>query len=407
MIFPARLYVVAIVALTGVFQPAQPADPVQACKAQLAQWLNPADGSVLAAGPLFDRLAGKSIVLLGEVHDNPAHHRWQHYVMAALHSRKARMVVGLEMLPRRVQSVLDDWSRGALDEATFLQQSQWQELWGFDPQLYLPLLQFTRMNRLPTIALNIDRELVAKVGALGWDALDESARMGLSDPAPANAAYRRALGELYAYKLTLGQQGADDADADSGQDLEQIMQTDAFDHFVDAQLTWDRAMAEALAGAHRLDPDAVVVGIVGRGHLEHGYGIPHQLAAMGIDDVAVLLPVDVGADCLELQTGLATAVFVVDAQPDSVPPPRPRLGVLIENADIGVRVMEVVDGSVADSGGLRAGDIILRAAGFETATSAALIEVIGRQAPGTWLPLAVMRDKRELEVIARFPQSFE
>jgi len=405
--FPARLYVFALAALIGAFQQASAAEEAQACAAQMAEWLNPDDGSVIAAHKLFDRLAGKSIVLLGEVHDNASHHRWQHNVMAALHSRNSDMIVGLEMLPRKVQAVLDDWSRGALDEAAFLQQSRWRELWGYDAQLYMPVLQFARMNRLPTMALNIDRELVSQVGARGWDSLDESERMGLSDPAPASADYRRQLGELYAYKMTLGMHGADGADADSEVDLEQVMQTDEFANFVDAQLTWDRAMAEALAQAHRLDPAAIVVGIVGRGHLEYGYGIPHQLADMGIDDVAVLLPVDAGADCVTLEAGLADAVFVTEAPADVGPAPRPRLGVLIENAALGVRVMEVVADSVADQSGLQAGDIILRAAGFDTATTSALIEVIQRQAPGTWLPLAVMRDKREREIIARFPQGFE
>jgi uncharacterized iron-regulated protein len=393
--------------LIAVLQPAAAAAEARACAAQVGQWLNPADGKVIAADTLFARIQAGSILLLGEVHDNPDHHRWQHYVMAALHSRNADMVVGLEMLPRKVQAVLDDWSRGALDEAAFLQASQWRELWGYDAQLYLPLLQFARMHRLPTVALNIDRQLVSKVGEGGWDSLDKAERMGLSDPAPAGADYRRKLGELYAYKLASGVHGEEKADSDPGQDLEQIMQSAAFANFVDAQLTWDRAMAEALAEAHRLDAAAIVVGIVGRGHLEYGYGIPHQLADMGIDDVAVLLPVDAGADCVALEAGLADAVFVVQAAQDAGPPPRPRLGVLIETADNGVRVMEVVADSVADQSGLQAGDIILRAAGFETATTAALIEVIERQAAGTWLPLAVLRDKREFEVIARFPQDFE
>lgn len=407
MYFPVRIFAIAFAATIGVCQQASAADDARVCAAQVAQWLNPDDGSVIAADALFDRLGGKSIVLLGEVHDNAAHHRWQLYVMSALHSRNTDMIVGLEMLPRKVQSVLDDWSRGALDEAAFLQESRWRELWGYDAQLYLPLLRFTRMQRLPTLAINIDRELISQVGARGWHALGEGERMGLSDPAPASDAYRRELGELYAYKMTLGTHGADGADADIDVDLEQIMQSDEFANFVDAQLTWDRAMAEALAEAHRLDGDAIVVGIVGRGHLEHGYGIPHQLADLGIDDVAVLLPVDVGADCEVVEAGLADAVFVTQAPEDAGPAPRARLGVLIENAAGGVRVMEIVADSVADQSGLQAGDIILRAAGFETETTTALIEVIQRQAPGTWLPLAVRRDEAELEVIARFPQDFD
>ena len=31
-------------------------------------------------------------------------------------------------------------------EAAFLAESRWDEVWGFDPELYLPLLRFARMN---------------------------------------------------------------------------------------------------------------------------------------------------------------------------------------------------------------------------------------------------------------------
>ena len=72
-----------------------------------------------------------------------------------------------------------------------------------------------------------------------------------------------------------------------------------------------------------------------------------------------------------------------------------------------MRIKEVVESSVAEASGLLADDIILRAAGFETATTADLIEVVKRQTPGTWLPLNIRRDDEELQVIAKFPQSFD
>ena len=373
----------------------------QTCSAQVAQWLNPADGRAIESADLLDRVVDRSIVLLGEVHDNPGHHRWQHYVMTALHSRRSRIVVGLEMLPRRAQPALDDWTAGELDAEAFLEQSGWDRVWGYDPELYLPLLTFAREHRLPGIALNVDRALVSRVGAEGWDAIEEGERFGLTDPAPASDEYRRYLGELFAYKMTLGGHGDEAADVDT------VMQGDAFARFVEAQLTWDRAMAEALATAHRLDPDALVIGIVGRGHLQYGHGIPHQLADLGIDDVAVLLPVDADSDCGELSAGLADAVFVVESQPRASPVPKPRLGVMIEAGEDGVRVMEVIDDSVAAASDLRAGDVILRAAGFEAVTNESLIEIIQRQAPGTWLPLLVRREGRDIEIVARFPQGFE
>jgi S1-C subfamily serine protease len=167
-------------------------------------------------------------------------------------------------------------------------------------------------------------------------------------------------------------------------------------------------MAEALAAAHRRNPGALVVGIVGRGHLEYGYGIPHQLADLGIDDVAVLLPITETAACDDLAPELATAVFVLGAPAaDGSAKGRPLLGVRIETVEQGVRVLEVVAGSVAEQAGMRSGDVILSAGGFATAKTSELIEVVSRQAPGTWLPLRVERDGGTLELVAKFPQSFD
>ena len=166
-------------------------------------------------------------------------------------------------------------------------------------------------------------------------------------------------------------------------------------------------MAETLATAHRINPSALVVGIIGRGHLEYGYGIPHQLADLGIDGVEVLIPLTAKDTCDPLDPEFATAVFVVDAEDAAESPPGPRLGVFIENDDSGVRIKEVIEGSVAGASGLLADDIILHAAGFETTTTTELIEVVKRQAPGTWLPLTIRRGDEELQVIAKFPLRFE
>ncbi|MGB5326658.1 MAG: ChaN family lipoprotein [Gammaproteobacteria bacterium] len=381
------------------------ADDDSSCDHHVAQWLDPASGDVMQVDQVFDRLAGSRIVLLGEAHTTVAHHRWQLYMLSALHSRQANLIVGFEMLPRRVQSSLDDWSAGKLSEEEFLEQSEWQKVWGYDPDLYLPLLHFARLNRLPTVALNIDRKLVSQVSQQGWQALDEAQRMGLSDPAPASDAYRESLAQLYAYKQLLSDAGEGEDSVEP--DLDEILRSDAFSNFVEAQLTWDRAMAEALAAAHRRDPKAIVVGIVGRGHLEYGYGIPHQLADMGIDDVDVLLPLDATATCAPLPADLASAVFVVDAESEAPVAPKPRLGIIIEGSDAGVRVSQVVEGSVAAQCGLLEGDLIEAAAGFNTTTNVSLIEIIQRQAPGTWLPLKVRRGDETLELLAKFPQSFE
>ena len=115
---------------------------------------------------------------------------------------------------------------------------------------------------------------------------------------------------------------------------------------------------------------------------------------------------DIDTDCEAIPTDLADALFVVESK-EFEQLPRPTLGVMIESDDSGVRVMEVVAGSVAEQAGMQAGDVIHSAAGFDVTTTGELIEVIQRQAPGTWLPLLILRDKAEIELLVRFPQIFD
>ena len=380
-----------VVALLGAAWPA--VARADACPA-VGTWLDPKTGSVVSAERMIAGLAERRILLLGESHDNPEHHRWQLHTLAALHGRRPALVIGFEMFPRSVQPALEAWSSGALAQDAFLKESRWDEVWGFDPNLYLPLLHFARQTRSPTVALNVERGLVARVGREGWQAVPTEAREGLSDPAPASTDYRESLVQVY-----LMAHGSKDV-VDSVETIE----GDGFAHFLEAQLTWDRAMAEALAAAATAHPDALVVGIIGAGHLEHGHGVPHQLADLGFDDVAVLLPMDPAADCAALAPGIADGIYIVDPLPETAArPAKPKLGVALEAADGGLRILSVRADSIAEAAHLRPDDVIVGAAGLELEEVADLVAVIGRQAPGTWLPLEVLRDDTLLEILAKFP----
>lgn len=143
--------------MTAVVSMASPVT-AQDCAAP-GQWLTPGDQHAEAQPPMgWDRLARQRVVLLGEQHDQVAHHRWQLSTITALHSRQADMAIGLEMLPRKVQPALDQWIAGELDESQLLDRTQWYRYWGRDAELYLPILRFARDHRLPLIALNVTPE---------------------------------------------------------------------------------------------------------------------------------------------------------------------------------------------------------------------------------------------------------
>src|SRR5690606_21132132 len=77
--------------------------------------------------------------------------------------------------------------------------------------------------------------------------------------------------------------------------------------FVAAQLVWDRALAEGIVAARALPGSPLVAALIGRGHLEYGYGVPGQLRALGMEDAAILLTAAPGE---RIPAGIADAVFV-------------------------------------------------------------------------------------------------
>ena len=162
-----------------------------------------------------------------------------------------------------------------------------------------------------------------------------------------------------------------------------------------------RAMAQGIADALKRDPKALVVGVMGAEHVARGYGVVHQLAALGITSVTSLLPWDMDADCKNLQPGLATAVFGVPDLKESVS--RPRLGIRIEVAPDGVRVVEISAGSLAEASGLRANDVLMEAAGKTLKLPAELVAIVAGMPAGTWLPLKARRDGQVVELVAKFP----
>ncbi len=368
--------------------------------------MDPANGRQLAHQDVVAAAAEAEIVLLGESHDQADHHRWQLSVLAGLHAKTDRLVVGFESFPRSVQPALDTWVEGGWSGETFLKEVRWAEVWGMEPGLYLPLFDFARLYRMPMVALNVERTLVSKVGQEGWAAVPVEEREGLGDPKPASEAYRLSLGKVYQQHAPPKPKDGEDHGEGEKLTLEEAMALPAFERFVEAQLTWDRAMAEALAAARARAGAPQVVGIVGSGHLQNRFGIPHQLADLGVENAAVLLPVTPEAACEDLDPGLADAVFVVERE-EGGQRPRPRLGVIIETAEDGVRIRDVAEGSVAAAAELQAGDLVREAAGQSLERHSQLIEIVQRQAPGTWLPLRVQRGEKTLDVIARFPTALE
>ncbi len=362
-------------------------------------WVRP-DGAApqrVEGTGLIAAMAQRAVVLLGEQHDDMDHHRWQLQTLAALHAQRPDLVIGFEMFPRRVQAVLDRWVAGELTESEFLAQSGWSKVWSMPAELYLPLFHFARMNRIPMLALNIEPTLTRTIAEKGWAGVPEGQREGVGQAAPPLADYEDFLFEIHGqHALARGKSADKAARSDAG-----------FRNFVDSQLAWDRAMAEALVTGRKRHASAdgslpLAVAVMGNGHVRYGHGVAHQLRDLGENSIGQLMPVGSDTACGELRAGLADAVFAVPVARQSAPPP-PRLGVALEEHAEGVRIAEVTPGSLAQRTGLRADDIITEAAGKAVKRPLHLISAVRVQPGGTWLPLKLRRDGESIEMVVRFP----
>jgi len=387
---------IAVAALSTRKPPAEPTTPAY-CK-EGGNWVSLGTSPPRAAGiqDIISHAAKQDVVLLGEQHDLEDHHRWQLQMLSALQAQRPNMVIGFEMFPRRVQPVLDQWVAGTLSTQDFLKRTEWDTVWSFPPQIYLPLFEFARINKIPMRALNVDKNLTRMVAEKTWENVPEASREGIGRPAPALPDYVEFLREMYQlHDKAAGAHGTkNETSADNG-----------FKGFVDSQLTTDRAMAEALSLAlsqrSRNNPP-LVVGIMGSGHIQYGHGVPHQLASLGLGKVASLLPVALEGECPQLESGLATAAFTL---PNKVQPPLepPRLGVALEDMTSGLEITSVTSGSLAEKTGLRPGDRIVEIAGRPPGGSGDVVASVRRQPPGTGLPLRIARGDSQLDFVIQFP----
>lgn len=262
-----------------------------------ANWIDPVTCLVVPHGDILRAAALNRAVLLAESADLAEIHRWQLHVVCGLHLLRPDLAVGFEIFPRALQPVLDEWVEGGMATEDFIVATGWETLCDYPPDIHLPLFHFCRQHGVRMLALNCRAELVRDVGRDSWDLLLPDLEDGVGLPAPATDAYRNHLAAV------TGWFGA---------------APPARTHrFIQAQQTWDRAFAENIHRA--LDRHSLVVGIVGRTHLEYGYGTPYQLRDLGVEDIAVLLPTEQPDFDPRREAGIADAVFRIARSEAPVP----------------------------------------------------------------------------------------
>lgn len=280
---------------------------------------------------IAEKVRGKKIVYVGEVHDKFEHHRVQYEILRELYKRNKDIVIGMEMFQKPFQKALDDYISGTTDEREFLKRSEYFKRWGYDYTLYREILLFAREHKIPVAALNIRNEIVSKVSKEGLLSLTADERkevpqdMDLSD-----MAYKARLRDLFA-----GHRNSEGMN---------------FDFFYEAQVLWDESMAHNLDAFMRENPGRQAVVIVGLGHLAFGSGIPKRAHRLNGDDYSVLLN--------DGDVEKSISDFMLFPAPIR-PPSTPKLMVILKEEEGKVKVQGFAQESVSEKAGLIKGDIII------------------------------------------------
>ncbi len=285
---------------------------------------------------LFPELRASRVIFVGEQHDRFSHHLNQLRVIQALQTAGEKIGVGMEMFQAPYQPVIDAYLAGEIDERTFLKRSDYYERWRYDYNLYKPILDFLKANRIPLVALNLPGDISRKTARDGIEGLTQKQR-------------EQVPGQM------------DFSDEHYREDLKQVFnlhgsETDLneFNYFYQAQTLWDETMAASAAQFLKAHPDRKLVVLAGNGHLRYKYGIPQRLYRRSGQPFAVILQDD------EIENGIADYVLLT-TEIEGVR--APKLGVMVTEEDKSLLVKNVIEQGPAGKAGLQSGDVITALAG--------------------------------------------
>lgn len=223
-------------------------------------------------GQIWDTKSGRNIsksdfenqllkahyVLLGEVHDNSAHHRMRRDLIAALIRAGRRPAIAMEQFDREQQSAIDRAITAAPRDAEQLRVASGFNEQGWSWPDYAPIISLALDAGLPLLAANLSRDEAFRIATSNAAAVfgeQAVATLGLNRPLPQTAQRKleRAIDEGHCGKAP----------------------AKILPGMVAAQRARDAVMAQIVA-RHATSGTVLVAG---NGHVRRDFGVPHYLLA--------------------------------------------------------------------------------------------------------------------------------
>ena len=320
---------------------------------------------------IFEDVVKSKVVFVGEKHTEFSSHLNQLKIIKAMYKNNPKLSIGMEMFQKPFQKYLDAFISGKINEKEMVAKTEYFKRWKYDYELYRPIMLFAKENRIPIIAINIDREITKLVVSKGLDALSDKQRTEVPSSIDfSNEKYKQYLRLIYS--------------------MHQSKSFKNFDEFYHAQLLWDESMAKNIVDYMQKNPEHSMAVLAGNGHIMHGYGIPSRINRRGITDYTITL------NLTSPESGIADYLLY----PSTIRTQKAKkLGVYLES-DGNLKVIKLVKKSVATKAKIKVNDIIVSFNGapvksiFDLKTELAFIKESAK--------LKLIRDSKEISVDIEF-----
>ncbi len=199
----------------------------------------------------WDQLAPARVIYIAETHSSNSDHEYQLDVLKGLKARGTDFTVAWEMFDFSQQPALDAWGAHRISTENLLQQTDFQQHWGTFSVMYEKILRWTQAEGIASLALNAPAILSHKL-ALGLPLTAEERAELPGGFHPLNGGF-----EHFAEQMAQNPHpGANP------------------ENFYKAQLLWDQTMASRIVEFIDSHPASKLVVLIGRGHVDGGFGVP-------------------------------------------------------------------------------------------------------------------------------------
>ncbi len=343
-------------------------------------------GTIITPEQMAERLSDTGLFFIGETHTNIDYHRVQLRTIRALHEAGREVMIGLEMFPYTQQPALDKWIDGQQSEQEFVEAAEWYTYWGYNWQYYREIFVYARENGLRMYGVNTPREVVSAVRRKGFkDLTPEEAEHIPNGVLPVTDEQRTMYRSFF---------DPDDA---------LHMSDDRLDGMLRAQATWDATMGWNALQALRKHggDDAIMVVLIGSGHVTYGLGAERQTAPYYDGNIASLIPVqiadDTDAPVEKVQASYANFIWGLPKAEYEI---YPSLGLSLMGP-IGkepTQIIQLSEGSVAERAGIEVGDVLVSLNGEQVSSGVDLRRIVSGWRWGDVVAATIKRDGEQQQV---------